>query len=82
MNTVVAPNRVALFARPGVGQVVQVISSGQRGRVKFRASFWPAKFYSEASAGKQLLPLEQVTVVGIDGITLLVMPVGSAVQTA
>jgi membrane protein implicated in regulation of membrane protease activity len=78
MNTLVAPDRIALFAQPGIGEVVQAISSGQRGRVKFRASFWPAKFYSESLANKPALPLEQVIVVGIDGITLLVTPLNPA----
>lgn len=82
MNTVVTPGRVALFAKPGVGEVVRAISSSQRGRVKFRASFWPAKFYANSSEDEQVLPLEQVTVVGIDGITLLVMPINAAAQTA
>jgi membrane protein implicated in regulation of membrane protease activity len=81
MNTLVAPDRIALFAQPGVGEVVQAISSSQRGRVKFRASFWPAKFYSEPPADQQALPLDQVRVLGIDGITLLVMPLNAA-QTA
>lgn len=81
MDILVAPDRIALFAHPGIGEVVKAISSSQRGRVKFRASFWPAKFYSESPADKPALPLEQVMVVGIDGITLLVTPLSSA-QTA
>lgn len=78
MDTLIAPDRIALFAQPGIGEVVQAISSTHRGRVKFRASFWPAKFYSESPADKPALPLEQVIIVGIDGITLLVTPLNAA----
>ena len=81
MSTLVAPNRISLFAQPSIGEVVQPIGAKQRGRVKFKASFWPAKFYTELEAGERALPLEQVMVVGIDGITLLVMPIDASGQT-
>lgn len=78
INTLVAPDRIALFAQPGIGEVVQAISANRRGRVKFRASFWPAKFYLQSQADERALPLDQVIIVGIDGITLLVMPIDDA----
>ena len=81
MMSTLAPDRIALFAQPGIGEVVQPISAKQRGRVKFKASFWPAKFYAELAADERALPLEQVMVVGIDGITLLVMPIDTSGQT-
>lgn len=82
MNTLVSPERIALFAQPGIGEVVQAISPKHRGRVKFRASFWPAKFYLESQTDEPALPLEQVVVIGIDGITLLVMPIDASTQIA
>lgn len=84
--------RIALFAQPGIGEVVKAISLNQRGRVKFKATFWPAKVYVEARTKEAqtkpqahmetLLPLEQVIVVGIDGITLLVKPLVSSAKLA
>ncbi|MBF2045962.1 NfeD family protein [Leptolyngbya sp. 7M] len=68
--------RIELFAQPGIGEVVQMIAPNRRGRVKYRASFWPARLYSDAYV--QAEPSEQVVVVGRDGITLLVTPVTSA----
>ncbi len=67
--------QIELFAQPGLGEVVQVIAPNRRGRVKFKASFWPARFYkgSEIPA----LPPEQVAVVGRQGITLLVVALTS-----
>lgn len=79
-------SRIELFAQPGIGEVVQVIAPNRRGRVRFRASFWPARLYSEVDRQAQTqypaLPTEKVTVVGRDGITLLVMPMGSSAQLA
>lgn len=77
MNFSMAPDRIELFARPGIGEVVQMITPHGKGRIKFRASFWPARFYSNAQS-QALPPSEQVVVVGRDGITLLVTPVASA----
>ena len=84
MKSIITRERTALFAQPGIGEVVQAISSNRRGRVKFKASFWPARFYSEAriNAETLALPLDRVVVVGIDGITLLVAPLASTTQIA
>jgi membrane protein implicated in regulation of membrane protease activity len=82
MNTLAAPKRITLFDRPGIAEVVRAISSTERGRVKFRASFWPARFYHPSEVGDSALPPEQVTVVGVDGITLLVIPINASAQIA
>lgn len=68
--------RIELFAQPGIGEVVKMITPNGRGRVKYRASFWPARLYPDAQL--QAGPSEQVIVVGRDGITLLVTPIASA----
>lgn len=69
------PGQIELFSEPGVGEVVKLIAPNRRGRIKFRASFWPARFYPETAT--QALPSDQVTVIGRDGITLLVVPLAS-----
>jgi membrane protein implicated in regulation of membrane protease activity len=72
-----APNQIELFDRPGVGEVVKMITPNCRGRIKFRASFWPARFYTDAPT--QAFPSDQVSVIGRDGITLLVAPLSSQI---
>lgn len=76
MNFSITSDRIELFARPGIGEVVQMITPDRRGRIKFKATFWPARFYSHSQS--EALPSEQVAVVGRDGITLLVTPIASA----
>lgn len=66
--------QIELFARPELGEVVQAIAPNRKGRIKFRASFWPARFYQGADTA---LPPEQVAVVGRQGITLLVVALAS-----
>ena len=50
--------------------VDQTIQPGRSGRVRFQASWWPARCEQEIT----LLPGEIVYVVGIHNITLLVEP--------
>jgi membrane protein implicated in regulation of membrane protease activity len=71
INLPMASKRIELFTRPEIGEVVQAIAPNQRGRIKFRASFWPARFYTESAF--PAMPSEQVTVIGREGITLLVV---------
>lgn len=74
------PRSIELFPQPYTAEVVQPIAPQQRGRVKFRASFWPARLYQADE--RQLLPTERVSVIGRDGITLLVEPLPSSAQIA
>lgn len=80
MSLSTTSERIVLFAQPGIGEVVKEIAPNGKGRVKFKASFWPAKFYLESQM--QALPSEQVAVIGLDGITLLVTPIVSSAQIA
>ena len=66
-----ATSSVKLFGQPGTGKVEKEINHTQPGRVKWRASSWPAQFY-QTDNQEMILPGEQVSVVGRHGITLLV----------
>ncbi len=65
---------VTLFPEPKEGIVEQEITPHQRGRVKFDASYWPARFY-DPNCQATVEPNNAVSVLGISGITLLVMPI-------
>ncbi len=66
---------IEIFPETMPGIVEVAIAPHRRGRIKFQNSYWPAKFYQiECSA--TVLPGQTVNVVGIEGITLLVVPLG------
>jgi membrane protein implicated in regulation of membrane protease activity len=65
-----------LFSTPKVGVVDQIITLNQPGRIKYQASYWPARLY-QVKGSIQLDSQQVVQVVGREGITLLVQP-GSA----
>ncbi len=65
------PDKVQLFAEPVVGWVEQEISNSQPGRVACQGTSWPAQLYCPKGE-LVLLPNEAVSVVGSQGITLLV----------
>lgn len=52
------------------GVVDEIVIQGKAWRVRFAASYWPAKSIRPAV----LLPGDRVRVVGLDNITLLVDP--------
>lgn len=54
----------------GEGIVVTAIAPGQRGRIRYRASEWPA----HCPADLTLQPGDRVAVLGNQSILLLVMP--------
>ena len=62
----------------GVGTVVAPIASGQRGRVRYRASDWPAL----CPAGFSLAAGDRVEVIGNRSIVLLVMPLATEADVA
>lgn len=69
-----SPEKITLFPKPGKGIIEQIITESQPGRVNFQATYWPARlYYPEQEV--TLLPNTPVTVVGRQGITLLVVPV-------
>jgi len=70
------PIQVELFPEPCIGNVVETIEPPEcRGRVRFRATQWPARFYY-LDCPLTLKPGSAVVVVGMEGITLLVIPDG------
>ena len=74
MSLTVAPETMEFFAQAAIGQVEQSITQHQRGRVKFMATTWFARFY-QPTAQTQALAGTRVKVIGREGLTLLVMPV-------
>ena len=69
-----SPTKITLFPKPGKGIVEEIISKSQPGRVNFQATYWPARLYNPEQE-VTLLPNTPVTVIGREGITLLVFPV-------
>lgn len=63
-----------LFSEPGTGKVEKTITPHNPGRVKYKATYWPAEVCSDFQV--TLEPEDPVTVVGRRGITLIVVPVG------
>jgi len=69
-----------LFPYRGRGVVARTISPADRGRVRFQASYWPARLFN-GSWCQPLAPGEPVEVVGREGITLLIKPLGRSQET-
>ncbi|MBW4691069.1 MAG: NfeD family protein [Lyngbya sp. HA4199-MV5] len=76
MSLTVAPDTIEFFPQAAIGQVEQPITLHQRGRVKFMATTWFARFY-QPTAQTQALPGTRVKVIGREGLTLLVVAVGN-----
>ena len=68
--------QITMFPKPSIGTVEQTITHHQSGRVKFQASYWPARLY-QSDSPPAVFPGERVKVVGRQGITLLVVAVSS-----
>jgi len=75
VSLTVAPDTIEFFAQAAIGQVEQPITQHQRGRVKFMATTWFARFY-QPTAQTQALAGTRVKVIGREGLTLLVVAVG------
>jgi uncharacterized protein (DUF697 family) len=73
-----ALHKIKLFSSIGTGIVEKTITPTQPGRIKYQASYWPARLYSKDEQ-VTLLPDDPVSVVGRQGITLLVVPVNKEV---
>jgi|GEM_PF-4182315 len=60
---------------PRLGEVLEMITPHQKGWIKFEGSYWSASFYKPELI-ETIAPGEKVTVLGREGNTLLVMPIG------
>jgi hypothetical protein len=80
MSSELVPEGIKLFSQPGTGKVERMISSTQPGRVEFQATYWPARLYHPEHE-VTLVPDDPVTVVGRQGITLLVVPVSEVQES-
>ncbi|MBD1835120.1 hypothetical protein H6F61_21100 [Cyanobacteria bacterium FACHB-472] len=74
MRTLFAPTKVEKLGEPIQGTVEQTIAPNQPGRVKCRATYWPARFY-HPDCQTTVISNQRVNIVAIQGITLLVVPV-------
>ncbi|PSN18788.1 hypothetical protein C7271_10725 [filamentous cyanobacterium CCP5] len=70
--------QVELFNRPGKARVERPIQPDQQGRVFYGGTYWPARFYDSAEFVNTEVA-SQLSVVGRQGITLLVAPLMAAV---
>lgn len=76
MSLAFLPDTPELLKRPSRAKVEQSIEPNQRGWVYWQGTSWSAKFYN-ADCQKTVSPNESVMVVGIEGNTLLVVPIPS-----
>ncbi|MFB2877034.1 NfeD family protein [Floridanema aerugineum] len=67
---------IEMFPEPLIGTVEERITSNQSGRVKFLGTYWPAKLH-ESDREITLIPEETIHIIGIQGITLLVVPINN-----
>lgn len=66
------PTKVELFSQPVEGIVEDAIAPNEPGRVKCQGTSWPARFYKPSQT--TVSPGASVVIVGIQGLTLLVIP--------
>jgi membrane protein implicated in regulation of membrane protease activity len=75
MKSQLKVREIEKFDEPMLGIVEETIAPYRPGRVKGMGSYWPARFYQEEDNEMILQPNEAVFIIGITGITLLVVPV-------
>jgi NfeD-like C-terminal, partner-binding len=73
MSLTVAPKNLEFFTHAEIAEVEETITLHQRGRVRFEATYWFARFYNPQGPIESL-PGTCVKVIGREGLTLLVMP--------
>lgn len=73
MSLILFPNKTKLFSVIGIGKVTETISNQQSGRVRFQATYWNARF-PQTKNWNQILPGQEIKVIGRQGLTLLVIP--------
>jgi hypothetical protein len=73
MSLTIAPETIEFFAHVAIDEVTETLTQQQRGRVRFMATYWFARFY-DLNFATQALPGTSVKVIGWEGLTLLVVP--------
>ena len=73
VTQVFVQSTIEIFPEPIFGTVEQAIAPHRPGRVQCLGTSWPARFHAK-SYSIILYPEMLVTIVGIQGITLLVLP--------
>jgi membrane protein implicated in regulation of membrane protease activity len=71
---------VEFFKEPKTARVERTITAHSKGRVFFQGTYWPARVYETAEglvADHDFHVSSWVTVIGRQGLTLLVVPVVS-----
>jgi hypothetical protein len=79
MSLTSLPETIEWFPYVELGEVEQAITTHQRGRVRFMATSWFARFY-QPNGQTEVLPGTTVKVIGRQGLTLLVILVDEDVQ--
>lgn len=67
-------HEIQLFSSSGTGVVEETITPEKPGRVRYRATYWPARLHNKDEQ-VTLHPKDPVYVLGRQGLTLLVVPV-------
>lgn len=75
MSLIITPETIEFFTQAEIGEVEQTITLYKRGRVASMATSWFAWFY-DPNGQTEALPGTIVQVIGRQGLTLLVIPVG------
>lgn len=73
---------INFFEKPKTARVERTITPQARGRVFYEGTYWPARFYDAVileRVGEAVGNSAWVTVVGRQGLTLLVVPLVTAV---
>jgi membrane protein implicated in regulation of membrane protease activity len=73
MRTLFSPSSSKMFPQPVRGTAIGEINHTQSGQVKYQGTFWTATLY-ESDCQLTIQPGEPVTIIGIQGINLLVVP--------
>lgn len=81
MRSLFDADEVEKFPEAKKGTVEKTISPHEPGRVKCQGTYWPARFY-ESDCEATVLPGEPVSVVAMQGITLLVVPINTSTESA
>ncbi|NER78934.1 MAG: hypothetical protein F6K42_05020 [Leptolyngbya sp. SIO1D8] len=69
------PETPEFFPHTGTAKVLRLITSEDAGRIRFQGTDWPARF-NHPRAQTSVSPSAKVKVVGRQGLTLLVEPLG------